>query len=234
MLLIRESETTSLSGRRRKKASLRPALPPVQTAEPSLPAQLSTLLLLQIWSWVLFPTSLQPRPGSLLEARPLGQRPGQGGSRPLPPSRKPAGGGSKDRAGATTADKNEEGFPATGSSGPGCRDPSVGLCSRLTSLTLLLPQTTADESLPAALEEETGSPDKTRLPVETPVHVGLPSGTDWKLCEGRDLVTPSPGTVSGGNGGTCGGGRDLGLSCQGWPAVVSRTTPPQAPQGVHI
>lgn len=31
------SETISLSGRRRRKASLRPVLPPVQTAVPSLP-----------------------------------------------------------------------------------------------------------------------------------------------------------------------------------------------------
>lgn len=69
-------------------------------------------------------------------------------------------------------------------------------------LTLLLPQTTADKSLPACApaEEEAGSPDKIRQPMETPVDVSLPSGMDWKLCEGRDLVSPS--TMSGRNGGT--------------------------------
>lgn len=65
-----ESETISLSSRRRRTASLRPALPPVQTAVPSLSGPAFNFVAFANMVRVLFPTSLQPSPASLREAWP--------------------------------------------------------------------------------------------------------------------------------------------------------------------
>lgn len=105
-----DSETISLSGQRRGKASLRPALPPVQTAEPSLPNLAFNFvafanMALGCISHISAGKSSQS-PGDMAHSRARDQGKEENDPSHLPEKQQAEG--SKDRVGTIRTEKNEE------------------------------------------------------------------------------------------------------------------------------
>lgn len=218
-----ESETISLSGQRRRKASLRPALPPVQTAAPSLSSPAFNFVAFA--NTVLGPISHIPAakssqpPGGMAGSEPEAR--GDQGEEKADPShlleKQQAKGGEQRRCNQDR--QSEESLSEIEGARPGCWDQAVKqpifitLIPQFTSLTPPHSSVTADKSL---LVSPRRLGHLVNVPMKLLLTIGLPSGIDWQLHEYRRHHPQTPPNIwletrdNGGKRRGGGGDREIG------------------------